>query len=87
VGQEYPKKASVCRRPFEVSSVTFGTSTNLFPASLPRQSLLDPLLLARLQVEGMPFDFLDDVFLLHFSFEASECVLDRLALLNSHFSH
>ena len=35
----------------------------------------------------MSLDFLDDVFLLNFSLEAAESVLDRLALLNSDFGH
>ena len=33
------------------------------------------------------FDFLDDVFGLHFPLEAPESVLERLTLLNDNFSH
>jgi hypothetical protein len=32
-------------------------------------------------------DVLDDVFLLNLTLEATECALDRLALLNFDFSH
>jgi hypothetical protein len=57
----------------------------LFSGTLSRQSLLDALLLARLQVEGVTFDLLDDVFLLHLAFEPTKGVLQRLAFLQSNF--
>jgi hypothetical protein len=41
----------------------------LFPSTLLRESLLHPLFLAGLQVEGMPLNFLDDVFGLNFPLE------------------
>jgi len=52
---------------------------------LPGQCLLHPLLLARLQIKGVSFDLLDDVFLLHLAFEAPQRVLQRLTFLNPHF--
>jgi hypothetical protein len=59
---------------------------NLLPAAFARKRLFDALLLARLQIEGVPLDFLDDVFLLYLSLEPSQCVFDGLAILNSNLS-
>ena len=42
------------------------------------QRLLDAALLARLQVKGVSFDFLDDVFLQDFPLEAAKRVFQRL---------
>ena len=67
--------------------IFFRTSPDFLLASFPRQGLLDALLLSRLQIEGMLFHFLNDVFLLDFSLETTEGVLYRLAFLNSNFSH
>ncbi len=67
--------------------VVGGPAANLLPTPFSGQGLLDPLLFAGLQVEGVSLDLLDDVLLLDFSLEAAESVLDRLALLNSYFSH
>ena len=57
----------------------------LLATALPRQCFLDALLLTRLQVKGVTLDLLDDVFLLHFSFEAAQGILERFALLESDF--
>ena len=48
-----------------------GFSTNLFPAALAGERLFDAFLLTRFQVEGVLFDFLDNVFLLNLSLEAT----------------
>src|SRR5574340_398615 len=58
----------------------------LLPVSLSGKRLLDPLLFSRLQVEGMAFDFFDDVFLLHLPFEAAKGIFQSFALLELHFS-
>ena len=55
--------------------------------ALPRQRLLGPPLVARLQIEGVLLDVLDDVFLLHLALEAAERALNGLAFLNLDFSH
>ena len=55
------------------------------PAALAGQRFLHPLLLARLQVKGVTLDLLDDVFLLHFALEATQCIFEGLALLKSYF--
>ena len=56
------------------SSDLLDFASSLFTVAFSSQGLLDPFLFTRLQVERVPFDFLDDVFLLHFSFEPAECV-------------
>src|SRR5271157_2197068 len=56
------------------------------PAALASQGFFHPLLLAGLQVKGVTFHFLDDVFLLYLPLETAKCVLEGLALLNSDFS-
>jgi hypothetical protein len=43
----------------------------LFPVSLTGQRLLDPLLLTRLQIKGVPLDLLNNVLLLDLAFEAA----------------
>jgi len=58
----------------------------LLPAALASKGLLHTFLLAGLQVKGVTFHFLDDVFLLHLTFETAKRVLKGLALLKSDFS-
>lgn len=55
-------------------------------AALACERFFHPLLLARLQVKGVTFHFLDDVLLLYLPLEAAKRVLEGLALLNSDFS-
>jgi len=55
------------------------------PAALAGQCFFNPFLLARLQVKGVTLDLLDNVFLLHFALEATQCVFEGLALLESYF--
>jgi hypothetical protein len=43
--------------------------------------LLHPLLLSRLQVEGVSLDLLDDVLLLDLSLEAPKSVFERFPIL------
>jgi hypothetical protein len=74
----------------EGSSISEGSSGRL-PAEFAAQafacrSLFGPFLLARFQIEGMLLNFLDDVFLLDLPFEALQSALQRLTILNYHFS-
>ena len=46
----------------------------LLPVPFAGQRLLDPELLARLQIEGMALHFFDDVLLLDLTFEAAKGV-------------
>src|SRR4051794_643845 len=57
----------------------------LLPVSFAGQRLLGPELLARLQIEGMPFDLFNDVFLLNLPLEAAKGVFKRFALLKLNF--
>jgi hypothetical protein len=54
-------------------------------AALTGQRFFYALLCARLQVEGVTFHFLDDVFLLHLPFKTTQGVFERLAFLQSNF--
>jgi len=60
--------------------------SRLFATTLPRQCFLCPFLFARLQVKGVTFHFLNDVFLLHLTLEATQSVFERFAFLQSDFS-
>jgi hypothetical protein len=56
-----------------------------FSAALTGQCFFHALFFARLQVKGVTLDLLDDVFLLHFALEATQCIFEGLALLKSYF--
>jgi len=53
----------------------------LFAIPLARQCFLDATLFTGLQVVGVTFDFLDDVFLLNLPLKPAERILKRLAFL------
>ena len=55
--------------------------TSLLAIPLARQCFLDATLLTGLQVVGVTFDFLDDVFLLNLPLKPAERILKRLAFL------
>jgi hypothetical protein len=57
--------------------------TSLFTIPLTCQCCFDTTLLARLQVVGVTFYFLDDVFLLYLAFKPAQCVLKRFAFLQA----
>jgi hypothetical protein len=52
-----------------------------------RQCLLRATLLTRLHVITVLFNFLDDIFLLHFALEPAQRIFQRFTLLNADFSH
>jgi hypothetical protein len=56
-----------------------------FAAAFACQGFLGAPFFAGLQVEGVPLDLLDDVFLLHFALETAQGIFQRLALLYSDF--
>ena len=64
---------------------SFDIPACFFPVSLSGQRLLDPALLARLQVKRVPFDLFNDVLLLDFSLEPAKGVLQSFALLKLYF--
>ena len=55
--------------------------TSLLAIPLARQCFLDATLFTGLQVVGVTFDFLDDVFLLNLPLKPTERILKRLAFL------
>jgi hypothetical protein len=57
----------------------------LLAIALASQLGFDALLLTRLQIERMPFDLLDDVFLENFSLETPESALYRFAVMDVDF--
>ena len=61
----------------------------LHPTTKPlsSQRLLQPPLLARLEVERMLLNLLDDVLLLHLALEAPKCALDGLSLIDDDQRH
>ena len=59
--------------------------TRFLAAALTGQCFFYALLLARLQVKGVTLDLLNNVFLLHFALEATQCIFEGLALLKSYF--
>jgi hypothetical protein len=64
----------------------FDFPATLLPVSFTRQRLFNAQFLARLQVERMPLDLFNDVFLLHLTLEAPEGVLQSFTFLESDFS-
>jgi hypothetical protein len=58
---------------------------SLLAIPLARQLGLDALLLARLQIEGVPLDLLDNIFLQNLSLETPERTLHRFAVMDVNF--
>jgi hypothetical protein len=56
---------------------------DLLTITLASQRFFHALFLAWLQVEGVAFNFLDDVFGLHLAFEAAQRILKGFTLLHS----
>jgi hypothetical protein len=65
----------------------FQLAPQLLPIPFPRERLFGSAFVSGFQIEGVLLDVLDDVFLLYFSLEPAESALNRLALLDFHFSH
>ncbi|HTA42794.1 MAG TPA: hypothetical protein VK789_10120 [Bryobacteraceae bacterium] len=64
----------------------FDFPATFLPVAFARQRLLDAQLLARLQVKGVPFDFFNNVFLLHLTLESPEGIFQGFTFLESYFS-
>ena len=71
--------------PFVAIFLLHRFASNLLSAPLPGEGLLNSLLFSRFQVEGVLFNFLNDVFLLDLSLEAPQSVFNGFAVLNSNF--
>ena len=57
--------------------------TSLLTIPLARQCCFDAALFAGLQVIGMTFYFLDDVFLLYLALKPAQCIFKRFAFLQA----
>ena len=67
-------------------NATVYLATQLLARALPCERLLCATAIARLQVEGVLLDILDDIFLLHLPLEPAKRAFDGLAILHFHFS-
>ena len=59
----------------------------LLAVAFAGQRFLGALLLARFQIERVPLDLFDDIFLLHFTLKTTQCIFQGLTFLNADFSH
>jgi hypothetical protein len=59
--------------------------TSFFAATFPCQSFFYTFLFTGLQVKGVAFDFLDDVFLLYLALKPAQGIFKRLTFLDSYF--
>ena len=66
-------------------SKLFNFAGALLAVALACESFFGPAFFSWFQVEGMPFDLFNDVFLLYFAFEASKSTFQRLAILQMDF--
>jgi hypothetical protein len=56
-------------------------AAHFFPQPFSSQGLFDPLFFTRLQIEGMLFYVLNDIFLLNLALETPESAFERLAFI------
>jgi hypothetical protein len=68
------------------ASLLFHFPPTLLSVPLSGESRFHSHLFARLQIERMPLDLFNDVFLLHLALEATEGVFQRFPLLQPYFS-
>src|ERR1700733_1131424 len=58
----------------------------LFPGAFASERGLDAFLLSGLQIKGVSFDLLNDVFLLHLALETPQGIFEGFSLLKANFS-
>jgi hypothetical protein len=63
----------------------FNFARPFFAVALAGESFFGAALFPWLQVEGMPLDLFNDVFLLYFPFKPSQSAFERLAILQMDF--
>ena len=64
----------------------FDVTDTLLAVPFARQSFFGAAFFARLEIEGVLLDLLDDIFLLDLTLEAAECGFECLAILQYDFS-
>jgi hypothetical protein len=79
------RKGEACAERFACFGL-LDLATIFLAIPLARESLFDPLFFSRFQIEGMPLDLFNDVFLLHLPLEPAKGVFQRFALLEPDFS-
>ena len=71
--------------PYRFDEKLLDVRAALLAVALTSQSFLGPALFAGLQVEGVTLNFLNDIFLLNFAFEATKRAFERFAILQYYF--
>lgn len=74
------------RYPAERASIS-GYAAVFFAIAFAGQRRFQTGFLSGRNIEGMPFDFADDVFLLHFTLESAERALQRFVIAEFNFCH
>ncbi len=72
---------------YGIGSGLFKRATVFFTITLAGQSRFQAALLSWRDIEGVPLDFADDVFLLHLAFEPAERALQRLVIADFDLCH
>ena len=67
--------------------ILFRIAATLLSVTLASEGFFHPLFFAGFQVEGVAFDFLDDVLLLYFPLEAAQGIFKGFAVLHDNFRH
>src|SRR5215475_6976720 len=82
---------SRCRRRYLAGELRrsdlFGYATVFFAIALACQRRFQAALFSRWNIEGVSFDFADDIFLLHFAFKPAERAFQRLVIAEFDFCH
>jgi len=65
----------------------FNRAAVFFAIALTGQRRFQAALFSGRNIEGMPFDFANNVFLLHLAFKPAERALQRLVIAEFDFSH
>src|ERR1035437_710106 len=81
-----PARITFCSFAVWLAGPLLRLPASLLAVAFTGQCLLDAEFLAWLQIEGVPFDFPDDVLLQNLLLEAAERVLHRLAVLQRYIS-
>ncbi len=66
---------------------SIGDATEFLAIAFAGQRRFQAALFSGRNIEGVPFDFADNVFLLHFALEPAERALKRLVIAEFDFCH
>src|ERR1700691_6231930 len=91
VGARWSRAAPGRGRPFTAPVLLLETArsilllANFLASPLTSECSFHAFFFTRLQVKGVALDLFDNVFLLHFAFEAAQSVFEGFTLLQSNF--